>query len=293
MKAVLEYLAKKEDEGKSAQWICKQKFGISSGLLTTLKLNGKLKINGDICRSVDTLKDGDVFTADVTEEEKSQNIVPSLIELDIVYEDEYLIVINKPRNMCVHPSIKNYDNTLANGLIYYWQSKGEIHKFHAVNRIDKDTSGICVIAKNRFAHGVLSEQIKNQRFSRRYLAITDGVPEVLQGIIDKPIKRAQEGIMKRMTAPDGKRAVTHYKVINFRDGYGLVDVFLETGRTHQIRVHFSDIGCPLVGDWLYGKEEKEKFSGHLLHAYYAEFYHPATRELLKFQVPLPEDMKWL
>lgn len=294
-KAILKYTALPEDKGKTVENIWKRKFNISSSLFTCLKLNEKLRLNGEICRSIDIVSEGDMLTADVTENESSENIVPADIEPDIIYEDEFIMVINKPRNMSVHPSMGNFSTTLANGIINYWAKNGEMHKFHAVNRIDKDTSGICIVAKNRFAHGVLSGQMNTKQFKRKYMALVHGILPQRTGVINKPIKREAESVIKRVVSPDGKAAVTNYEVIKEYDGYSLVDIYLETGRTHQIRVHFSDMGHPLIGDWLYGNGDNERniAKGHLLHAYYSEFYHPCTKKFMSFSVPMPDDMKAL
>lgn len=291
--AILEYSVLPLDSGKTAEAICRKKMGISSKLLKTLKLNGKLRINGEICRSVDTVFEGDVLTADVTENKSSGNIVPTEMKLDIIFEDEYIMVVNKPRKMSVHPSIGNFENTLANGIIHYWKSEGECHKFHAVNRIDKDTSGICVIAKNQYSHGFLSQQMKKGEFERRYLAIVKGKINPPCGVIDLPIIREENSVLKRKVSNDGKRAVTEYKTIKTNTEYSLIDVLLHTGRTHQIRVHFSHIGYPLVGDWLYGNGDKERdiAQGHLLHAYFVSFRHPKDNRKLSFCAELPKDMK--
>lgn len=292
MNTLLKYTAASSDEGKTVETVWRRKFSISSTLFKDLKSGGKIKKNGEICRSVDIVSKSDILTADVSENAASESIVPVDIPLDIIYEDDFLMVINKPRNMSVHPSQGNRDNTLANGVIFHWQKNNEMHKFHAVNRIDKDTSGICVVAKNRFAHGVLSKQIKCKEFRRRYMAMVHGILADKSGTIDKPIKRDSGSVIKRVTSPDGKAAVTHYKVIEEYENVSLVEIYLETGRTHQIRVHFSDMGHPLIGDWLYGNGDNERdiAKGHLLHAYYAEFYHPLTNELMKFDLPMPEDM---
>lgn len=294
MKAMLEYTATLSDAGKTVETIFRKNFGVSGQLMKFLKMNGRLSRGNEILRSVDKVNAGDFLTADVTENEPSANIVPKKMPLDILYEDEFLIAVNKPRNLSVHPSINHFSDSLANGIMYYYKESGEAHKFHAVNRIDKDTSGICVIAKNSFSHAVLSEQMKDKRFFRKYKAIVNGIIPNKSGIISKPIKRAADGIMKRIVAPDGKEAITVYKVLSEKNGFSLVDIFLKTGRTHQIRVHFSDMGYPLVGDWLYGNGDRERIiapSGHLLHSYYAEFYHPKTMENIKISAPLPADMK--
>ncbi len=291
-KAILKYVVTLKDDGKTVEKICKARLNISSKLFVFLKLNGKLTLNGEICKSIDIVKANDILKVDVTEEEPSLNIVPTNIPIEILYEDDFILVINKTRNMSVHPCMGDYENTLANAITYYWAQRGEKHKFHAVNRIDKDTSGVCVIAKNQFAHGVLSTQIKNKSFQRKYMAIVHGNISPDHGIIDMPIKRKKESVIKRIVAEDGKEAVTEYKTVKKGKKYSLVDIVLHTGRTHQIRVHFSHIGNPLLGDWLYGSgdEEREIAKGHLLHAYYVEFFHPATKEKMVFNLPLPDDM---
>ncbi len=290
---ILEYAVSSEDAGKTVETIWRKKFEISASLFKELKLNGKLRINGTICKSVDRVSEGDLLTADVEERKQSENIVPIKMNLDIVYEDAYIMVLNKPRKMSVHPSMGNFDNTLANGIVWYWKKSGEAHKFHAVNRIDKDTTGVCVVAKNSFAHSALSNQLKDGRFKRKYIAVVHGEVVPKQGILELPIKRECDSVIKRIVAKDGKRAVTKYNVIKSDKKISVLDISLETGKTHQIRVHFSHIGHPLVGDWLYGNgdSEREIALGHLLHAYYAEFYHPKSGERLTFKLSLPKDME--
>lgn len=296
MKAILEYTVKAQDAGKTVETIFRKNFGVSGQLMKFLKMNGRLRCKDKILRSVDTVSAGDFITADVTENEPSENIVPKKMPLDILYEDEFLLVVNKPRNLSVHPSINHFSDSLANGVMYYYRETDTAHKFHAVNRIDKDTSGICVIAKNSFTHAVLSEQMKDKRFFRKYVAIVNGIIPNKSGVISKPIRRGTDGIIKRVVAKDGKEAITIYNVLKENNGFSLIDILLKTGRTHQIRVHFSDMGYPLVGDWLYGNGDEERTiapNGHLLLSYYAEFYHPKTKKLIKITAPLPEDMKFV
>lgn len=293
-KAILEYIATNADNKKTVERVLKREFGISSKLMIFLKLNGKITINGNISRSVDTLKAGDKLVADVSENIVSAGILPAEIELDILYEDEYLMVVNKTGGIEVHPSMGDNLGTLANAVINHWQKNGECHNYHIVNRLDKNTSGLCVIAKNRYAHASLSEQIKSKTFKRRYIAIVHGLFNKKTGTIEKPIKRASESIIKRIVAEDGKYAKTNYSVkMSKNNEISVLEIELETGRTHQIRVHFSSIGHPLIGDWLYGTENEKKYqvNRHALHAAYISFNHPKTRERMTFEVPLPEDLR--
>lgn len=285
---ILKYEVKEEDAGKKVEQICKRELEISSGLFINLKLNGKLKLNKEICKSIDTVKEGDILTADISENEEC-DIVSTKLDFEILYEDDAILVVNKPKEMAVHPSLKNYDNTLANGIMYHWKNNGEMHQFHIVNRLDKDTSGICVVAKNRYSHARLCEQIKNKTFKRKYMAVVLGKTEE-EGIIDAPIERVEDTVMKREVRPDGKPAVTVYKTIESTEKYSLVDIELKTGRTHQIRVHFSYTGHPLAGDWLYGTEDRELSKGQALHAYKLSFNHPITDKNMDFETKIPEYM---
>lgn len=297
MSLMLTYQAKETDSGKTVEKILKREYGISSKLMTYLKLNQRIFNNGNVCRSVDLCQAGDIISADVSENlEGIGEILPWKADIEIIFEDDFLLAVNKPGNMEVHPCMGNYETTLANAVMYYWQQKDEYHNYHIVNRLDKDTSGICLIAKNRFAHGVLSEQIKQGIFERKYTAIVHGIPNPPNGTIDAPIKRNHESIIKRIVANDGKYAITKYKTIfSTTDRYSLVDIQLETGRTHQIRVHFSHIGHPLVGDWLYGQGDQEKsiIERQALHAGYIRFLHPATGEGIEFSTEIPPEMKKL
>ena len=299
MPAVLKYVACLQDDGKTVERILKREYQISSGLLTALKTEGKISINGNICRSVDIVNSGDVITADVSENiaPQEQRFAQTNMPLDILYEDDYIIVVNKPGKLESHPCPSNRESTLANGIMYYWAQKGEYHNYHIVNRLDKDTSGLCVVAKNRFAHGCLSNQMKQGVFKKKYLAICHGIPQPVEGIIDVPIKRVEGSVIKRMASNDGKPAVTEYKLIKSTENkrYSLMEIQLKTGRTHQIRVHFSHFGFPLVGDWLYGNgdNERELINRHALHAAKIEFLHPETKEKFLFEAKLPEEMKKL
>ena len=220
----------------------------------------------------------------------SENIVPTDIPLDIVYEDEDVLVINKPSNMPTHPSMGNYENSLANGVMYYYKSKGEERVFRAVNRLDKDTSGLMAVAKNSYMHARLGEEIQKKELKRKYMCIVCGDVE-RDGTVDAPIRRADGSVINRIVAPDGQRAVTHYRVVKRYGEYTLLEMELETGRTHQIRVHMAYIGHPLVGDWLYGTEDHNIAKRQMLHSCYLCFTHPITGQIMEFKDEMAEDMR--
>ncbi len=262
---------------------------MSSNLVKSLKKYDEgIRVNGRHERVSYVLKTGDEVSVTLVEG-ASENIAPVKLPLDIVYEDEDVMVINKPPAMPTHPSPDNYDNTLANALMYYFLEKGEQRVFRAVNRLDKDTSGLMAAAKNSYAHARLAEDLKEKKLSRKYTAIVCG--EIgNDGVIDAPIKRRDGSAIERAVAEDGQRAVTRYKILERLDGYTVLELELETGRTHQIRVHMAYIGHPLLGDWLYGEENHALFDRPALHSCYLEMTHPVTGETLEFTAPLPEDM---
>lgn len=297
MSAKLEFTVDELNNGKTVERILRVNFDISSSLLTYLKLNTRLFLNEKICRTIDVCSKGDLLVADVSENvSRPENIVLWDYSPEIMYDDDFITVVNKPGGMEVHPCPSNRTTTLANAIMYYWSRFGAYHNYHIVNRLDKDTSGICVIAKNRFAHGVLSGQMKNSLFKRSYFAVVHGIVTPSEGTIEFPIKRDSDSIIKRIVDAEGKYAKTNYKsVMNTQNGFSGVEIELETGRTHQIRVHFSYIGHPLVGDWLYGNgdNERELIKRHALHANTVEFLHPVSKKRLKFQSKLPSDMQKL
>ncbi len=220
------------------------------------------------------------------------DVKPENIELNIVYEDKDLIVLNKPQGVVVHPAPGNYSGTLVNGLLYHCKDLSGINgviRPGIVHRIDKDTSGILVIAKNDEAHNILAKQFKEHSIKREYYALVEGKFNKIEGKIDKPIGRNKKDRLKMAIVEDGKRAVTHYEVLEqYNNNTSLVKCVLETGRTHQIRVHMASIGHPLVGDPLYGlKKQKFKLKGQVLHAKTLGFIHPTKKEYMEFDSDLP------
>ncbi len=217
-------------------------------------------------------------------------VVPAEGPLDIAYEDPDIIVLNKAPGVLVHPGHGHFDDTLGNFLMYYYKMSGEESGFHPVHRLDKGTSGLLVAAKHPHAQEKLKNQLHTGDFRRVYLAVCDGIPPEPAGMIDAPIGPAEGSLTAREVRPDGKPARTHYKVVRTWGSRALVELELETGRTHQIRVHMAHIGCPLTGDFLYGAEDKALIGRPALHSARLELTHPVTGERLAFSVPLPADM---
>ena len=222
---------------------------------------------------------------------KEMNLEATKMDIDIVYEDEYLMVINKPSGLVVHPGAGNFNNTLVNGLLYYNKtlSKGEDFRPGVVHRLDKDTSGLMLVAKDDKAHEILADDFKNKRIHREYIALLDGVFPQEKAIVDAPIGRSKEFFDKMEVRSDGKKAITNIEVLKKYKDYTLVKLVLETGRTHQIRVHLAHIGYPVVGDYTYSNGKNEfGVVGQCLHARYLEFKHPITGKKMKLEAHIPE-----
>lgn len=224
---------------------------------------------------------------------KDTKIDAKKLDLDIVYEDEYLMVINKPSGLVVHPGSGNKDNTLVNGLMYYTKNLSDIgdsDRPGIVHRLDKDTSGLMLVAKENKTHEILAEEFKKHNIHREYIALVDGVIEVSRGTIDAPIKRSKENYQKMTVASGGKKAITNFEVIKRYKNNTLIRLVLETGRTHQIRVHMAYIGYPIHNDPVYNKKVSTSF-GQFLHSEYLKFIHPITKKELEFRCPLPDEFK--
>ncbi len=263
----------KSYENFSVGELLKRHFCLSSRLISKLKLSGGIILNGETVTVRKTVKIGDILCIKFPQNQ-SQNVIPVKLPLDILYEDEDILAVNKPKNMPVHPSLNNYDNTLGNAVMFYYKDSPFVYR--PVNRLDRDTTGIVIIAKTPQACHDLSKQMQEGKFKKEYLALLSGVPSPEYGIIDAPIKREQESIIKRCVASDGQKAITEYVIIDKNEHSSVAHIKLHTGRTHQIRVHFAHIGYPLKYDFLYGIEEENKT--FCLHCYKLTFFHPVTKE---------------
>lgn len=253
---------------------------------------GKVKLNNDKCTLFTKLNAGDNIEIYI-EREEDQDILAEKMHLDIIYEDKDIIVVNKPAGIVVHPTRRHPMGTLANGLLYHFRENGENCIVRLVSRLDMDTSGLILVAKNAFSHMALARDMHREEFVKTYLAVVHGSFQEKKGTINRPIYKLEDGTIKRIVHEKGQKSITHYEVIDTFSEGSLVKLVLETGRTHQIRVHLSDIGNPIYGDALYGVMEDEYIGRQALHAFELQIIHPRTGEVLKFQSQLPEDIKKL
>ena len=236
------------------------------------------------------LSKGDYLQVRICETKNSEKIPPTNLPLDIIYEDEDLLVLNKPAGMPIHPSLNNYTNSMANALAYYFQSQGKPFIFRCCNRLYRDTSGLTIVSKHLVSGSILSDMTKYREVHREYLAIARGSVTPSEGTIQAPLGRKEGTIIERTVDWEhGEDAVTHYKVVKEANGHSLVSLRLETGRTHQIRIHMKYLGYPLIGDYLYNPD-MEYMTRQALHSHHMEFTHPITGEHMSFTAPLPEDM---
>ena len=265
----------------------------SRSYLQKIIKDGNVLVNGEPKKSSYRLEDGDEVTADLPEL-KSPDIEPENIPLDILYEDDSILMVNKPKGMVVHPSAGHYTGTLVNAVL--WHCQGQLSGINGVSRpgivhrIDKDTTGVLVVCKNDTAHNAVAAQLKEHSITRKYRAIVHGVIKEDEGTVDAPIGRHPTERKKMASGvKNGKRAVTHYRVLERFQGYTYVECQLETGRTHQIRVHMASIHHPLLGDTVYGPaKDSHHLEGQTLHAMVLGLIHPVTGEYLEVEAPLPE-----
>lgn len=283
----LEYI-NKNDNYKKILDVLKLEFNMSDRLILKLKRNNKIYLNGNLAFVWSPISVGDKICVLIDFEEDSSNIVPAHINLEILYEDDALLIVNKPPFMPVHPSALHYTDSLSNGVKYYFNSIGLNKKIRPINRLDKDTSGIVLFAKNEYIQECLVKQMKSKTFVKEYIAVLDGILSEDKGTISAPIARKENSIIEREINENGDTAITHFEVIKTFNNMSLVKFVLETGRTHQIRVHSKHIGHPIVGDTLYGKSSP-LINRQALHAYKVSFIHPITKRQISITTDLPKD----
>lgn len=263
---------------------------LSGRFFRRLYRNKHIYVNGKFRRKDEKLKKGDIISIFMEDEEN--NISPEKMDLDIVYEDFDLFILNKGPNMVVHPTKSHQENTLSNGISYYFKEKGIHKKIRFVNRLDMDTTGLLIVAKNPFAHQQMALQFENNTVEKKYLTLVEGIVKKDKGIIDAPIGREEERSIRKIVTEDGQESLTKYWVKERLRDMTLLDVQILTGRSHQIRVHMDYIGHPIIGDTLYNKESP-LIDRQALHSYYLKAKHPRTKKEIEFIADLPSDMKYI
>ena len=272
--------------------VLKVEFSMSDRLLLKLKNLNKIYLNGNVTSVNHPVLENDLIECYLDYEEDNSNIVPTEMPLNIIYEDEAYIVVNKPAGIPVHPSMDHYTDSLSNGIAFYFNQIGLKKKIRPVNRLDKDTSGIVIFAKNEYIQECLVRQMKSKEFIKRYIAVVNGNLDNLEGTINAPIARKEGSIIERCVSETGDIAITHYKVLKRKNDFDIVECILETGRTHQIRVHFAYLGHSLLSDTLYGTSSS-LINRQALHAYEVEFTHPLSKKKVKYIATVPEDLNKL
>lgn len=285
--------AEEEKEQLTVEWFLRR-HGYSRHILTGLKrTEDGIFLNGSRAYTSQLVHAGDLLKTHLVETETSDGILPRQVPFSIVFEDDDILVVDKPADTPVHPSIGNYENTLANGIAWYYQQKGEPFVYRCINRLDRDTTGLIVLAKHALSGAVLSQAMRNREIHRTYQAFVLG-KTMPDGTIDAPIARLDGSLIQRtVDFSNGELAVTHYRTLEQYDTFSRIELHLETGRTHQIRVHMAYIGHPLLGDTLYNPAPGD-FPRQALHSSSLSFVHPVNHSGLTFHAPLPADMEaWL
>lgn len=272
--------------------ILKQELNISSRLLQKLINSKHIYLNNNIVDTRNSVKLNDVISVNLDFDEESENIIPQKMNLNIVYEDDAILIINKPQNIAIHPSILHYNDSLANGVKYYFDEINLHRKIRPVNRLDFNTSGLVLFAKNQYVQECLISQMKNHTFCKEYIAVVSGNFKEKSGTINLPIARKENSIIERCISETGQKAITHYEVLQELTDISVVKCILETGRTHQIRLHMSAIGHPLIGDSMYGITSNF-IDRQALHSSKISFIHPISKEYMSFECSLPEDIQRL
>ena len=290
----LKYIVNNTNNYITIHQVLKNEFNMSNRLITKLKQKNLILLNNSKTYLNKKILIGDVVTCNLDYEEESENIVPTKMDLNIIYEDDDLIVINKQKGLVVHPGAGNYDNTLVNGILYHTNQLSDINGYirpGIVHRIDKDTSGLLVVCKNNYAHKSIAMQLQDKTCYRKYICVVEGTITNDEGVIDAPIGRDSHNRQKMcVTDKNSKEAVTNFKVLDRFSNYSLIECELKTGRTHQIRVHMSYIKHSVVNDLKYNNKQINT-TGQYLHAYYLSFVHPTTNKRVEYISEIPDYIK--
>ena len=283
----MEYRVGAEEAGKRVREILRGSMGVSYSAMKSAKWNGRIRMNGEAVRADTNVAEGDLISIEWEEDVPVYQLNPFELPLEIPYEDEHLMAVVKPGGIASQSSRNHPDDSLENAVFSYFGCP-ENYIYRPVNRLDKGTGGLMIVAKTPHAQHLLQRELHTPAFRRRYLALTDGKPAAKEGVLDFPIAKVPGATIKRMIAPEGKPSRTRYKVLREQENGALMLLELETGRTHQIRVHLSHIGCPVRGDFLYGQERPDQFPGSFaLHSAMVELRHPITGQTIRL-TSLPE-----
>lgn len=289
----MEWTIDKEHQGMIIRDFLQDVHSFSRRMVVAIKFDGgKMLVNGSAETVRYRLVTGDRLTIIFPPEKKGYHMTPEKMPLDIIYEDADILVIHKKAGIATIPSSHHQSGTIANGVLAHYEERGIPYTVHVVTRLDRDTSGLLLIAKHRHSHSLIAQSQINGQVKRSYKAIIEGRLGQKQGVITANIGRKEGSIIERTVTERGKKAITHYQAVSETPRHTLVDVQLETGRTHQIRVHFSHMGHPLAGDDLYGGKQDD-MSRQALHCSHISFEHPVSKEMISFEAPIPEDMKRL
>jgi 23S rRNA pseudouridine1911/1915/1917 synthase len=280
-----------EDDNVTLKELLLNKLSLSVRFVSKAKKDKNVFVNKEHRHPGHIIKKGDLIEIKIDED--MGNFTPQNLNIDILYEDFDIIMVNKPPYIVVHPTKSHVDKTVANGLTYYLLNKKEYPRIRFVNRLDMNTSGLLIVAKNAYAHHILSKDMSEDKVTKKYLTVVSGVVKKDEGTINEPIYRPTEDSIKRVVDERGQQSITHYKVIERLKDATVLEVILETGRTHQIRVHMNHLGHGIIGDELYGYVDTDLIDRQALHAYKLEFDQPRTKEKLCFEAEIPNDLKKL
>lgn len=268
----------------------KESCNLSTRLLRGASVEGRIKLNGKVAKLNARINSGDIIEIKIAKAE-TQDIEPEQMDIEVLYEDKDLIIVNKPPFLVVHPTRSHPNGTLANGILYHMRQNGDNSIIRLVSRLDMNTSGVITIAKNQFTHMTLAKQMESNTFKKKYIAIVHNKMEKQKDTINECIYRPTEDTMQRVVDSRGQESITHYEVLENYENGAVLKVDLETGRTHQIRVHLNHIGHPIFGDSLYGTIDEEFISRQALHAYEISFIHPTKGERVTVNANIPDDLK--
>jgi 23S rRNA pseudouridine1911/1915/1917 synthase len=288
---ILKYHVQKEDNGQNIKSVLHKRLQFSRTLLKKIKRTENIILNGKLSKLSNEVNEGDILEI-ILDMPETATVEPENIPIKILFENEDLMIVDKPAGLVVHPTRRHPNKTLANAVVYYWKKQGYDKIFRPVHRLDKDTSGVLLIAKNHYIHQHLSRQIKNRILKRQYIAVVHGIIKNEQDTINAPISMEPDNGIKRMIDINGQKAITNFKIIKILNNATIIKLSLETGRTHQIRIHMNYYQHPIIGDTLYGGNDID-IQRQALHSHSIKFFNPRNNKIIYVTSKIPDDMKKL